>query len=102
MITNATFVNNETETIKEYKLYQNYPNPFNPSTVIRYQLSDVSDVSLKVYDLTGREVLTLVNGRLQAGKYEAKLDGSMLPSGVYFYKLVSGDFSEVKKLLLIK
>ena len=102
MITNSTAVNNESETVKEYKLYQNYPNPFNPGTVIRYQLSVVSDVSLKVYDVMGREVLTLVNGRLQAGKYEAKLDGSMLPSGVYFYKLVSGDFTEVKKLTLIK
>ena len=102
MITNATVVNNESETVKEYRLYQNYPNPFNPGTIIRYQLSVVSDVSLKVYDVMGREVLTLVNGRLQAGKYEAKLDGSMLPSGVYFYKLVSGDFSEVKKLTLIK
>jgi agmatine deiminase len=102
MVTNVNVVNNESETVKEYKLYQNYPNPFNPGTVIRYQLSVVSDVSLKVYDVMGREVQTLVNGRLQAGKYEAKFDGSMLPSGVYFYKLTTGDFSEVKKLTLIK
>jgi len=102
MVTNSTVVNNEGETVKEYKLYQNYPNPFNPGTVIRYHLSVISNVSLKVYDLTGREVQTLVNGRLQAGRYEVNFDGSMLPSGVYFCKLVSGDYSEVKKLTLIK
>ena len=85
-----------------YSLGQNYPNPFNPSTVVRFQLSVFCDVSLKVYDVKGREVQTLVNERLRAGTYEAKFDGSGLNSGVYYYKLVAGDISETKKMLLLK
>ncbi|MFZ4590311.1 MAG: T9SS type A sorting domain-containing protein, partial [Ignavibacteria bacterium] len=85
-----------------YSLGQNYPNPFNPSTVVSFQLSVVSDVSLKVYDVQGREVQTLVNERLNAGTYEVKFDGSMLTSGVYFYRLFTDGFSDAKKMLLIK
>jgi len=87
---------------EKYSLSQNYPNPFNPSTVIRYQLSVVSNVSLKIYDAMGREVQTLVNERLQAGTYETIFDGSMLNSGVYFYRLIAGSFSETRKMLLVK
>ncbi len=93
-------------------LGQNYPNPFNPSTEIRYQISEVSHVTLKVYDLLGREVATLVNERLQPGSYETTFDGSGLASGVYFYRfqvhatdpsLRSGQgFVETKKFLLLR
>jgi Secretion system C-terminal sorting domain len=86
----------------KYSLSQNYPNPFNPTTVIRFQLSVVGLTTLKVYDIMGREVQTLVNERLQPGTYETKFDGSQLTSGVYFYKLTSGDYTETKKLTLIK
>ena len=85
-----------------YKLFQNYPNPFNPATNIRYQIQKSSFVNLRVYDLLGREVATLANEKLNAGEYEAAFDGSNLPSGVYFYKLTTGDFTEIKKMLLIK
>jgi len=91
-----------TEIPSKYSLGQNYPNPFNPSTVVRYQLSVVGNVSLKVYDVQGREVQTLVNERLQPGTYEVTFDGSKLNSGVYFYQLLKGDFKETKKMLLLK
>ena len=91
-----------TSVPSSYILGQNYPNPFNPRTVIRCQLPVVSNVSLKVYDIMGREVQTLVNERLQPGTYEAMFDGSMMNSGVYFYKLVTDGFTETKRMLLIK
>jgi photosystem II stability/assembly factor-like uncharacterized protein len=94
--------NISTEIPEKFSLSQNYPNPFNPGTVIRFSLSVVSNASLKVYDVTGKEVETLVNERLQAGTYEAPFDGSRLTSGVYFYKLVTEGFSETKKMLMIK
>jgi hypothetical protein len=94
--------NISTETPSKYSLSQNYPNPFNPSTVVSFQLSVVSDVSLKVYDVQGREVQTLVNERLNAGTYEVKFDGSSLNSGVYFYKIVADGYSETKRMILIK
>ena len=86
----------------EYRLYNNYPNPFNPRTVIRCQLPVVSNVILKVYDIQGREVQTLVSERLQAGTYEVMFDGSMLNSGVYFYKLETENHISTKKMILIK
>ena len=85
-----------------FVLFQNYPNPFNPTTVISYQLPKVSNVSLKIFDVLGREVATLVNQKQSAGKYSVTFDGSRLPSGVYFYRLVAGSFVSVKKLMLIK
>lgn len=85
-----------------FSLSQNYPNPFNPTTVIRFSLSGVSNASLKIYDVTGREVETLVNEKLQPGTYEASFDGSRLTSGVYFYKLETNGFRDVKKMMLIK
>ena len=86
----------------KFSLSQNYPNPFNPRTVISFSLSVVSDVSLKVYDVQGREVETLVNERLKPGKYESTFDASRLTSGVYFYKLTAGEFTETRKMLLVK
>jgi hypothetical protein len=85
-----------------YKLMQNYPNPFNPSTVISYQLAVSSPVRLAVYDILGREVARLVDGREAAGEHHVNLDGSRLSSGIYFYKLQSGNFTETKKMVLLK
>jgi photosystem II stability/assembly factor-like uncharacterized protein len=99
----SVFVQNiSTEIPSAYSLSQNYPNPFNPSTVVRFQLSVVGLTTLKVFDMMGREVQTLVNERLQPGTYETKFDGSQLTSGVYFYKIISGDYVETKKMLLLK
>ena len=83
-------------------LKQNYPNPFNPSTVISYQLPETTDVELSVYDLTGREVSTLVDGQVQAGSHRVTFDGSKLSSGVYVYQLIAGSRKLSRKLTLIK
>lgn len=90
------------EVPKENKLFQNYPNPFNPATSIKYQVEGLKFVNLIVYDLLGKEVATLVNEKQSAGEYEVKFDGSNLASGIYFYKLSAGDFTEVKRMTLIK
>jgi len=97
-----THIEGNNNNIESYKLYQNYPNPFNPGTIINYQIPVNNYVTLKVFDVSGREVATLVNEELKPGTYEVTFDGSNLPSGVYFYKLTAGDFSETKKLLLLK
>ena len=86
----------------EYKLYQNYPNPFNPLTTIVFDLPKASLVTLKVYNILGQEVATLVNEKREAGSYEVEFDGSKLTSGVYFYRLGAGEFVSVKKLMLMK
>lgn len=83
-------------------LSQNFPNPFNPSTMIDYQLPRGTFVTLKVYDLLGREVATLASGFKQAGYYAARFFGDGLPSGVYFYKMTAGKFNDIKKFLLLK
>ena len=85
-----------------YSLSQNYPNPFNPSTKISWQLTVGSQATLKVYDILGREVATLVNDYRQAGKYETEFNAETLPSGVYFYRLQAGLFVEAKKMILLK
>ncbi|MFA7418666.1 MAG: T9SS type A sorting domain-containing protein [Melioribacteraceae bacterium] len=86
----------------KYALNQNYPNPFNPSTIINYQLPEAGQVTLKVYDVLGNEVSTLVNEFKQAGVYNAKFSNSQLSSGIYFYKLQVGNFVSVKKMMLAK
>ncbi|MBK6914184.1 MAG: T9SS type A sorting domain-containing protein [Ignavibacteriales bacterium] len=86
----------------EYYLSQNYPNPFNPSTSIKYAISSRQLVSLKVYDVLGKEVTTLVNEEKPAGSYEVKFDASKLSSGIYFYKLQSGSFVETRNMILMK
>jgi len=91
-----------TEIPSAYSLSQNYPNPFNPSTVVRFSLSVVSNVVLKVYDVSGREVETLVNEQLQPGTYSTQWNASAYSSGVYFYKIRAGEFTETKRMLLIK
>ncbi len=88
----------------DFVLYQNYPNPFNPVTVINYQLPVSSNVQLKLFDITGKEIATLINEVKEAGYYNYNLDASELEltSGIYFYKLQTGEFSEVKKLVLLR
>jgi uncharacterized protein YlxW (UPF0749 family) len=85
-----------------YSLSQNYPNPFNPVTKINYALPKTGHVTMKIYDVTGREIQTLVNDIKQAGNYTVDFNGANLSSGVYFYKIQSGDFISVKRMVLIK
>jgi len=92
---------------KKYSLYQNYPNPFNPVTKIKFDIPQnvngkTLDVKLLVYDILGKEITTLVNEQLQAGTYEVTFDGGNLQSGVYFYQLRAGNYTETKKLILMK
>jgi hypothetical protein len=87
---------------KEFTLSQNYPNPFNPSTVIRYQLPAAAHVRIKVYDIRGQEVATLADGVQEAGYRTVEWNGSGNSSGVYFYKLEAGSFSDTKKMLMLK
>ncbi len=87
---------------KAFALEQNYPNPFNPSTMISYQLPASSNVSLKVFDMLGKEVATLVNARQEAGAYTVNFNANQLSSGVYFYRLQAGNFVATKKMMLVK
>ena len=86
----------------KFILCQNYPNPFNPTTTINYSIPRNGEVSLKVYNLLGKEVETLYSGFLQAGNYVATFSGSNLTSGVYFYRLQAGNLMETKRLVLLK
>ncbi len=90
------------DTPIRFSLNQNYPNPFNPSTIIRYAIPEASFTSIKVYDILGNEVATLVNEEKPAGRYEVSFSALQLSSGIYFYKLQAGSFVETKKMILIK
>jgi hypothetical protein len=85
-----------------FTLEQNYPNPFNPSTTISFSLPTQFFVSLKVFDLIGREIITIVSEELSAGTYTRQWNATGIPSGVYFYHLQAGSFSETKKLILLR
>jgi aminopeptidase N len=85
-----------------FRLEQNYPNPFNPTTTIRYELPVSAFTTLQIFDVLGREVQTLVHARQEAGRYTINFDARHLPSGIYFYRLQSGKFSETKKMTLLK
>ena len=98
----VTDVKDDNVAVKDYLLAQNYPNPFNPVTNIRYSISNGQFVSLKVFDVLGKEVATLVNGEKPAGEYTVKFDASDLASGVYIYKIQAGEFIQSKKLILMK
>jgi len=99
---NALSVHSETQSPYTYSLSQNYPNPFNPATTINYQIPTVGIVTLKVYDILGKEIASLVNEQKEAGNYTVHYDASPLTSGIYFYTLRSGSFSATKKFLFIK
>lgn len=93
---------NANEVLKNFCLFQNYPNPFNPSTKIKYQIPSSSKVILKVYDVLGNEIATLVDEFRNAGRYEVTFDATNLSSGIYFYRLQAGNFIETKKMLLLR
>jgi hypothetical protein len=88
--------------IHSYKLFQNFPNPFNPVTKIKYSIPEDDFVALNIYDILGNELKTLLNDYKQAGTYETEFNASNLPSGVYFYRIISGNFLETRKMLLLK
>jgi hypothetical protein len=97
---NIIGLNNSSDS--KYSLENNFPNPFNPTTRISYSIPANSLVTLKVYDMTGREVATLVNEEKSEGSYSIDFNASNLSSGVYFYKLTAGNFTDTKRMLLVK
>ena len=101
-LTMVTGIKNNNIIPEHYSLEQNYPNPFNPTTYIHFSIPKSGDVSLKVYDVQGREITEYFNELLNAGTYNFEFDGSGLSSGVYFYRLVAGDFISTKKMILTK
>lgn len=98
----VTDVGYDPTVVTNYLLFQNYPNPFNPNTSIQFSIPERSNVTLKVYDILGNEVTTLVNEELQRGGYEFNFDASELTSGIYFYKLQTENYVETKKMILLK
>ena len=102
-VSTFTAVKKENNNIpNKFNLSQNYPNPFNPSTVINYSIPKSQLVTLKIYNILGQEVATLVNQEQVAGNYKVTFDASRLSSGVYFYSIKTGNFSAVKKMMLLK
>ena len=87
---------------KAFKLYQNYPNPFNPITRIAFFIPEDEHVSLKVFDILGREITTIVDNNLMVGRHKVEWDASSCISGIYFYRITAGGFVETKKMLLLK
>ena len=99
LVTSQNDIKNE---LLNYKLYQNYPNPFNPRTKIKYSISQRSMVSLTVFDLLGDKVATLVDEFKPSGEYQVEFDGSELTSGIYLYRFQADEFSQIKKMILLK
>jgi hypothetical protein len=102
LLSQVVSVNHTSSLPSVFRLEQNYPNPFNPSTTFRYSIPNGSKVIIKVYDILGNEIKTLVNEEKSAGSYELTFNAVNLPSGVYFYRLQAGSFVETKKMMLIK
>ncbi|MGD0337180.1 MAG: T9SS type A sorting domain-containing protein [Bacteroidota bacterium] len=102
VITTPTGINGSGIIVKKFMLYENYPNPFNPSTMIKYDVAKESKVEIKVYDVLGREVATLVNENKAAGTYEVEFNASKFTSGVYFFRMTAGDYVKTRKMSLIK
>lgn len=98
----SNMVEVEVKVPNRFDLSQNYPNPFNPTTTIIYEIAKETIVSLKVYDVIGNEVVTLVNETKPAGTYEVIFDATNLSNGVYLYKIQAGNFTATKKLILMK
>ena len=99
---NLVDVKTPAEIPSNFYLSQNYPNPFNPTTSIKFSIPRSSFVSIKVYDILGREIKSLVNEEKSPGVYTVKFDGSTLVSGIYFYRLHAGNYTETKKFILMK
>jgi len=94
--------NQQSNVITDYKLFQNYPNPFNPATNINYEIKRKGYVSIKVYDVKGNEIATLLNKKQNPGIYSLKFDGKNLSSGIYFYQLTADGFTDTKIMILLK
>ena len=94
--------NGNINILSDFVLYQNYPNPFNPNTKIKFELKKPTNLTLKVYDNLGKEIITLIDSKNSYGKYSVQFSGNNLPSGVYYYKLETTEYSEVKKMILLK
>jgi len=101
IVSSISGIENET-SVFDYTLKQNYPNPFNPTTTIEYSVPKESFITIKVFNLTGKEITTLVNGEKPAGNYSLIFKAISLPSGIYFYKMIAGNFVSIKKFILIK
>ena len=86
----------------DYVLKQNYPYPFNPTTTIKYSIPQQGLVTIKIYNTLGEEVATIINNEKPAGSYEVEFDATSLPSGIYFYKLQTANFTQTKKMILLK
>ncbi|MDD5608859.1 MAG: T9SS type A sorting domain-containing protein [Ignavibacterium sp.] len=86
----------------EYSLEQNYPNPFNPTTQINYSLKEAGLVQIKIYDILGKEIATLINENKEAGNYSVDFNAAELPSGVYIYQLTTPGFTQARKMILAK
>ncbi len=102
VVISVTGIKDEPSALQTFKLYDNYPNPFNPSTTIKYSLPEASLTTIKIYNALGKELEVLLNQMMPSGTHELVFDAKSLPSGVYFYSIQSGSFSQVKKMLLIK
>lgn len=101
-VTGTTGIEKEDETPNDFQLVQNYPNPFNPSTTISFSLPKDQNVSLIVYDVLGNQIQTLVNKYLPLGNYSLKFDAADIPSGIYFYRIQTEHFTQVKKMIITK
>jgi hypothetical protein len=99
---NTTAVNDHSGKPLSFELLQNYPNPFNPSTMINFTLSQRSFVTLKIFNVLGKEIATLINSQKEPGTYIVNFNAGKLSNGVYFYKLTAGNYSSVKKMILMK
>lgn len=97
-----TSVNDEEQIPVEYKLEQNYPNPFNPTTTIKFAVAEKSRVIIKIYNITGEEITTLVNEEKDKGWYEVKFNSTGLSSGIYLYRMQAGNYVSIKKMMLLK
>ena len=101
-VNSITEVETHASLPSNFELGQNYPNPFNPSTVIKYSIPFNSFVQIKVFDVIGREINTLVKGQMNAGTYNITLNADNMPSGIYFYRIEAGNFVQTKKMILLK
>ena len=98
----STVQEDEIPVPMEYALYQNYPNPFNPTTTIGFDLRERSHVVLEIYNVLGQRVASLVDRTMNAGRYSLNFNASRLATGIYFYRITAGDFTNLKKMVLIK
>ncbi len=102
VINSATGIKDNADRPDRFTVEQNYPNPFNPSTRIRYDLPQKSLVTVKVFNIIGREIITLVNGEETAGHHEIIFEATNMPSGIYLYRIQAGNFTQTKKMSLLK